>query len=58
MAKKGKWEKLEVFVETELDLLKAKFNRTAEEDGMIWAYLNVSDVMHIYEREEKKLDKA
>lgn len=54
MAKKGKWEKLEVFVETELDLLKAKFNRTAEEDGMIWAYLNVSDVMHIYEREEKK----
>ena len=54
MAKKGKWEKLNIFVETELELLKAKFNRTAEEDGMITAYLNVSKAMGIYEQEEKK----
>ena len=58
MAKKGKWEKLNIFLETELELLTAKFNRTAEEDGMITAYLNVSTAMGIYEREEKKLDKA
>ena len=58
MAKKGKWEKLNIFVETELELLKAKFNRTAEEDGMITAYLNVSKAMGIYEQEEKKLDKS
>lgn len=58
MAKKDKWEKLNIFVETELELLKAKFNRTAEEDGMITAYLKVSTALGIYEREEKKLDKA
>ena len=58
MAKKGKWEKLNIFLETELELLTAKFNRTAEEDGMITAYLNVSTAMGIYEREEEKLDKA
>lgn len=58
MAKKGKWEKLIVFVETKLQTLKALYNLTAEQDGMITAYENVLTAMAIYEGEEKKIDKA
>lgn len=58
MAKNTKWEKLARFVDTEAHFLHAVPNPTAEQVGMITAYTRVVTAMDIFEREEKKLDKA
>ena len=54
MAKNTKWEKLARFVDTEAHFLHAVPNPTAEQVGMITAYMRVVTAMDIFEREEKK----